>query len=188
MGQRAMHRPDFTCRQAVDDDSAALRIVIEEAIIVLQRPYLNEDQLHASREIMGLDVQLISDGTYFVAETPDGQIAGCGGWSRRAALYGADHTPSRDLRMLDPSRDPARIRAIYTHPAFARRGVGRMILKHCERSAAAAGFREGELLATLAGHELFRRCGYRVVEPVSELRGGVSVPLLRMRKPLTVQH
>lgn len=179
-----MHRPAFTCRQAVDGDSAVLRDLIEEAIVVLQRPYLAEDQLQASREIMGLDAQLISDGTYFVASTADGQIAGCGGWSRRAALYGADHTPSRDLRLLDPASDPARIRAIYTSPAFTRRGVGRMILKRCEDDAAAAGFGEAELLATLAGHELFGRCGYRVVEPVPEISGGIKVPLLRMRKTL----
>lgn len=183
-----MHLSDLKCRLAVDEDATALRAVIEEAITVLQRPYLNEDQLRASREIMGLDVQLISDGTYFVAQTPDGQVAGCGGWSRRAALYGADHTPYRDLRLLDPEREPARIRAIYTSPAYTRRGVGRAILKHCEDAAAAAGFGEAELLATMAGHELFGRSGYRVVEPVAETRGGIAVPLLRMRKALPLPH
>jgi GNAT superfamily N-acetyltransferase len=183
-----MYPATFTCRRARFDDSTALRKVIGEAISVLQRPFLDEDQVHASREIMGLDVQLISDGTYFVAETRDGLVAGCGGWSRRAALYGADHTPSRDLRMLDPTRDPARIRAIYTHPVFARQGIGRMILKRCEESAVAAGFNEAELLATLAGHELFKRSGYHVLEPAPEVRAGIMVPLLRMRKNLVASH
>lgn len=69
---------------------------------------------------MGLDTQLVDDGTYFVVEQ-DGALAGCGGWSRRATLYGGDRSPGRDAALLDPARDAAHVRAMYTHPAFARR-------------------------------------------------------------------
>lgn len=58
---------------------------------------------------MGIDTQLIDDGTYFVVEI-EGEIAGCGGWSRRATLYGGDQTPGRRASLLDPAHD-ARARA-----------------------------------------------------------------------------
>jgi len=151
------------------------------AIGELQKPFLTEAEIASSRAIMGLDTQLIEDGTYFLVEA-DRQVAGCGGWSRRATLYGSDQSPGRNAAMLDPARDAARVRAMYTHPAFTRRGIGRLILKLCEEAARKEGFARAELMATLAGAPLYRACGYEVVEPVNDDRGGVPVPLLRMRK------
>ena len=132
---------------------------------------------------MGLDVQLIDDGTYFIVES-GGEIAGCGGWSRRATLYGGDKTPGRDAAFLDPRVDPARIRAMYTSPGHVRRGVGRRVIAECEQAARAAGFRTVELMATMAGLPLYRACGYLPVEDVVDSRGGAPVPLMRMRKDL----
>src|SRR5215212_1127895 len=67
---------------------------------------LDDAQIASSRAIMGIDTQLIDDGTYFVVES-DGDIAGCGGWSRRATLYGGNQTPGRASQLLDPAVDPA---------------------------------------------------------------------------------
>lgn len=156
---------------------------MDAAIAELQKPFLDQDQIASSRTIMGIDTQLIDDGTYFVVEI-DGQIAGCGGWSRRATLYGGDHSPGRSGTLLDPSTDAARIRAMYTHPAHTRRGVGRRIITLCEDAARAEGFRRVELMSTLAGEPLYRACGYQPVETVTDDRGGTPVPLLRMRKSL----
>ena len=117
----------FTSRLATLDDVPALGAVMDAAIVELQRDYLDDEQIEASRSIMGIDTGLIEDGTYFVVEC-DGEIAGCCGWSRRATLYGGDETPGRDARLLDPATEPARVRAMYTHPSYARRGVGRLIL------------------------------------------------------------
>ena len=153
------------------------------AIDELQRGFLTPTQIEASRMIMGLDRQLIADGTYFVVEA-EGQVAGCGGWSRRASLYGGDHSPGRDAALLDPSRDPARVRAMYTHPGFARRGVGRLILELCETAAGAEGFTRLELMATLSGRELYSRCGYVEIEHILDDRGGEPVPLVRMGKAI----
>src|SRR5690606_24375380 len=108
--------------------------LMNAAIGELQKSFLTEAQIASSRAIMGLDTQLIDDGTYFAVEQ-DGVIAGCGGWSRRATLYGSDHSPGRDAALLDPAKDAARVRAMYTHPGFARRGVGRLILSLCEDAA-----------------------------------------------------
>jgi len=164
-------------------DVSALRVMIDAAMNRLMKPYLDDRQIASSRAIMGLDTQLIEDGTYYVVER-DGRLAGCGGWSRRVTLYGGDSTSARDHSLLDPARDPARVRAMYTHPDHVRRGVGRLILSLCEEAARNEGFRSIELMATLPGEPLYRACGYHVIEHVTDARGGTPVPLLRMGKRL----
>jgi len=145
---------------------------------------LDEAQIEASHAIMGVDTQLIDDQTYFVVEC-DGQIAGCGGWSRRATLYGGSHSAGRDGAMLEPSTDAARVRAMYTHPAFTRRGVGRLVLSLCESAAAAEGFTRLELMATLSGQPLYEAVGFEAIEEVEDSSGGVPIPLVRMGKAVT---
>jgi len=142
---RAM--PELKSRLAVMADVPALTALIDAAISELQRGFLDDSQIESSGAIMGIDTQLIDDGTYSVVEI-DGEIAGCGGWSRRATLYGSDHTPGRDSELLDSFVDAARVRAIYTHPRFARRGVGRLVLSLCEQAAAEQGFTRLELRAS----------------------------------------
>lgn len=170
-------------RLAVHDDLAALTALMDVAIAENQKAFLNGDQIVSSRAIMGLDTQLIDDGTYFVIEI-DGELAGCGGWSRRATLYGSDRTPGRDAALLDPATDPARIRAMYTDPRFTRRGVGKLIMALCEEAARRDGFRRTELMATLSGQPLYLACGYRPLQHVEDARGGRPVPLVRMAKDL----
>ncbi|MFI7544340.1 GNAT family N-acetyltransferase [Actinoplanes sp. NPDC049599] len=173
----------LTSRVATPEDLPRLRPLIDAAIGELQQGFLDPAQIAASRSIMGLDTQLINDGTYFVVES-GGALAGCGGWSRRATLYGGDHSGGRDPALLDPARDPAKVRAMYTHPGFARRGVGRLVLNRCEAAAAAEGFTTLELMGTLAGRPLYEAAGFVVVEHLTETAGGVGVPLVRMRKHL----
>jgi GNAT superfamily N-acetyltransferase len=164
-------------------DAPALRLLMEAAIGELQTPFLTQRQVAASRQLMGLDSALIEDGTYFVIED-GGRLAGCGGWSRRATLYGGDHSSGRDAALLTPGRDAARVRAMYTHPAFVRRGVGRTILDLCHAAAAAEGFDRVELAATLSGEPLYRAAGYVEIERFEDDRGGTPVPLVRMGRPL----
>ena len=134
---------------------------------------------------MGIDTQLIEDGTYFVIETIDGDVAGCGGWSRRGTMYGNDHSPGRDAKLLDPDVDAARVRAMYTSPAYARRGVGRLVLQLCEAAAAAEGYTRLELVGTLAGEPLYAAYGFVPVERLDASVTDVSVPCVRMVKPVT---
>lgn len=171
-------------RLAETSDIGALRHLMDRAIGALLPAFLTPDQVRASYELMGLDTQLIADRTYFVVEA-DGAMAGCGGWSRRATLFGGDHTAGRDATPVDPATEPARVRAMYTDPDHIRRGVGRLILRLCEDAAEAEGFRRAEMAATLAGEPLYTACGYRVVEPFDGVtRTGERVPLLRMAKDL----
>ena len=156
---------------------------MDAAIAELQRGFLDDAQISSSKAIMGIDTQLIDDGTYFVVES-DGNVAGCGGWSRRATLYGGNQTPGRDSNLLDPRVDPARVRAMYTHPAYARKGVGRLILSLCETAAASEDFTRLELMSTLAGEPLYTAYGFRPLERLLDATGGAPVPLVRMEKPV----
>lgn len=173
----------LTHRLATPQDMPALTALMDRAIGELQRGFLTDDQIAASRMLMGLDSQLIEDRTYFLVEE-NGVLAGCGGWSARQTLYGGDHSPGRDAHGLNPAEDAARVRAMYTHPDFARRGVGRLILSLCEAAAREAGFRRVELAGTLSGQPLYEACGYQVLERLTDDRGGAPVPLLRMGKAL----
>jgi GNAT superfamily N-acetyltransferase len=179
----AMSNATLTHRLARRADLEALRALMDAAICELQKPFLDERQIASSRAIMGLDTQLVEDGTYFVVEA-DGKLAGCGGWSRRATLYGGDQSPGRSAVLLDPTKDAARVRAMYTHPHHTRKGVGRLILSLCEEAARAESFKRLDLMATMAGEPLYRACGYEPCERIMDDRGGAAVPLLRMSKSL----
>jgi GNAT superfamily N-acetyltransferase len=172
------------CRRATERDGPAMRALVAAAIDELQRPFLDAAQIAASHRVMGIDSQLIADGTYFVVEA-QGRLAGCGGWSRRAALIGGDHTADLgDQCQVDPASSPAKVRAMYTHPNFARRGVGRMILARCEAEAAAEGFRELELMATMAGRPLYAAAGFVDVNPAMVDADGIAIPVVIMRKSI----
>lgn len=173
-------------RIATEADIPAISALMERAIGELQSDYLTPEQVAASRLSMGLDTQLIADGTYVVVEDDDGRIVGCGGWSFRATLYGGDTgAVARDAAVLDPANDPARIRAMYTDPDFTRRGIGRMVLAANEAAARAAGFERAELMGTLSGEPLYRACGYETIERVDSMADrGVPVPGIRMGKAI----
>lgn len=176
---------ELSHRLATSADTDAIAALMERAIAELQRPFLNAEQIAASRLSMGLDTQLIADGTYFAILDGD-ELVGCGGWSKRATLYGGNHSAQlRDDRLLDPASEPARIRAMYTDPAQVRRGIGRLILALCEEAARAAGFQRLELMATAAGEPLYTACGYHVIERVERMSGeGIAVPGAVMGKAL----
>jgi N-acetylglutamate synthase-like GNAT family acetyltransferase len=174
----------YQTRWATNHDLPALKALMKRAIDALQTGLLSPEQIAASHAIMGLDTQLIDDGTYLIAER-GGIITGCGGWSKRATLYGGDHsTELRDPELLDPAHDPAKIRAMYTNPDFARQGVGRLILEGCENAAAQHGFARVELMATLSGERLYAASGYKPVETVEAVANGIAIPLVRMQKRL----
>ena len=166
-------------------DLAELKALMAMAIRHLVGAYLDAVRVEASFEIMGVDTQLIEDGTYFVIES-EGRIAGCGGWSRRATLFGGDHSAGRDARLLDPESEPARVRGMYTHPDFARRGIGWLVLSLCETAAAREGFRSLELVATVAGEPLYSAYGFSVIERIEvPTSKAVTIPCARMSKVVT---
>jgi GNAT superfamily N-acetyltransferase len=175
-------------RFAREPDIPALELLIPLSVRTLQAAHYSPAQMEAALgPVFGVDRQLIRDETYFVAEDC-GQIAGCGGWSKRKSLFGSDggRDESQNL-LLDPACDAARIRAFFVHPDHARRGIGSAILRACESGILQAGFRRIELVATLAGEPLYARHDYRAVERFDiALANGLGLPAVRMSKALAV--
>ena len=185
-------------RLAEPGDAPVLRELIEASVRGLQAEDYTPAQIEgALQTVFGVDSQLIADGTYIVAEArsrsegnalhanvnAERTIVGCGGWSKRKTLYGSDHWTGREDALLDPQRDAAKIRAFFIHPAWARQGVGSMILQACEEAACAAGFTRYEMGATLTGAKLFGAKGYVPVKPISiPLGNGETLQVMHMEK------
>jgi len=193
-----MMQTNIRLRLAVPEDVPVLRELIDASVRGLQTEDYTPAQIEgALKTVFGVDSQLIADGTYIVAQPEPNaiersgakhaqtelMIVGCGGWSKRKTLYGSDHWTGREDALLDPLCDAAKIRAFFIHPAWARRGVGGMILQACEDAARAAGFTRFEMGATLTGAKLFGVKGYVAVRPISiPLVNGESLPVLHMEK------
>jgi GNAT superfamily N-acetyltransferase len=180
----------FQIRQANPSDVGELRILIERSVRGLQHNDYTPAQIEgALGHALGLDTQLIEDGTYFAAvplSKPD-LIVGCGGWSYRKTLFGSDHGPHREKGLLDPATEPAKIRAIFVHPEWARQGLGTLILKHCEDAAQRAGFHSLEMGSTLTGVPLYSLKGYARRDTVRiPLPNGEVLPIVHMVKTLAV--
>src|SRR5437660_11194391 len=193
-----MMQANIQLRLAVPEDVPVLREVIDASVRGLQTQDYTPAQIEGALKTgFGVDSQLIADGTYFVAEAgptavertgaqhaqPELMIVGCGGWSKRKTLYGSDHWTGREDALLDPLRDAAKIRAFFIHPAWARRGVGGLILEACETAARSAGFTRFEMGATLTGVPFYLAKGYTALEHLQvPLAGGGSLPIVRMVK------
>jgi len=193
-----MMQANIQLRLAVPEDVPVLRELIDASVRGLQTQDYTPAQIEgALKTVFGVDSQLIADGTYIVAQPEPNaiertgskhaqtelMIVGCGGWSKRKTLYGSDHWTGREDALLDPLCDAAKIRAFFIHPAWARRGVGGMILQACEDAARAAGFARFEMGATLTGAKLFGVKGYVAVRPISiPLVNGESLPVIHMEK------
>ncbi|KAF2622595.1 hypothetical protein BU25DRAFT_415094 [Macroventuria anomochaeta] len=170
--------------------------MIGESLRALGKGYYTDSELDGSiGYLFGPDTVLIRDQTYYILHplTSPTRIAACGGWSFRQTLYGGNNAPS-NLRMpakRNPSTDRASIRAIFTHPSFARQGLGTMMMRYCEARAAEGneetdGFERLEMGATLSGVALYERCGYvrSGREDVVECPNGEGIRICHMIKDL----
>ena len=181
--------PDFLLRTALPGDIPALHELIASSVRGLMTSSYSEQQLEAALGLwLGVDSQLVSDRTYLIVETEENGervLVGCGGWSKRKTAYGSDNRPGREDALLDPAMDAAKIRAFFVHPDWARRGIGAIILDHCERAALKAGFTRCEMGATLNGVPFYRSHGYQPAEQIElPLPNGATLPILKMFKDL----
>jgi GNAT superfamily N-acetyltransferase len=172
-------------RLATFDDIPELNNLIQLSARGLSPVYYSDAQIESAlKYIFGVDTQLITDGTYYIAEI-DGCMAGCGGWSKRNTLFGGDQHKGPDDSLLDPAKDAARIRAFFVHPDYARRGIGTQIITLCEETAYNYGFKTTTLGATLPGVPLYVAMGYKAVENIeARMPDGNVLPIVKMGKTL----
>ena len=180
-----MNRADPVLRVATPDDAPAIEVLMRRSAAALFPAYYDERQTaSAVRYVAQVDPVLLADGTYFVLESDD-ELVACGGWTRRDRLYTGSGGSEGDSRILDPAGEPAKVRAMFVHPAWTRRGLGRRIIQECERAAWRDGYRRLGLLATLAGVPLYLACGFRPLEEVAvSLTDGEIVGCVSMDKAI----
>ncbi len=180
--------PVVTHRLAISNDIPNIMQLMRLAIAENMRPFLSTAEIEAAQETMGVDRSLISDGTYFVIETVkagEKVMIGCGGWGKRRTLYGGDHTVGRDDRLSDPATEAARIRAMYTHPEWTRKGIGSLLLDLGEAAARVEGFKTIELGATVPGEPLYLARGYVELERETAIAAnGAHNVVIKMVKKL----
>ncbi len=188
----------FTIRECTRADLPLVNALIADSARVLSRGFYSEAESESAiRFVFGADTTLIDDQSYFVVVATNGDIAGCGGWSFRNTLYGGDQRPmgvgsgdessTSSADRLDPACDAARIRAFFVSPAYARRGIGRLMLNRCVSAAAAAGYDRVELMATLPGVPFYAAMGFVEVEPVIDtLPDGTPLRFIRMTRSTQV--
>jgi GNAT superfamily N-acetyltransferase len=178
----------FTHRIAQQTDTDVIRQLMRASIAENMKAFLSASEIEAAKETMGVDKTLITDGTYFLIETIHEEelvLVGCGGWGKRKTLYGGDHTVGRDDSLSDPNNDAARIRAMYTHPDWTRRGIGTLLLDLGEDAARKAGFKAIELGSTVPGEPLYLARGYvEVGRKVEAAANGSENTVIKMVKSL----
>src|SRR5215211_4592381 len=155
-GGAALRLATIADRDGID---ALMKRSIEE---IFPRFYDATQTAASVAHISVVDPMLIEDGTYFVIEE-NGELVACGGWSRRDKLYTGSGDGASDARLLDPEREPARVRAMFVRADRTRRGLGTMILRSSEAAAKAEGYRTLTLRSTMPGVALYERYGFRVV-------------------------
>ena len=170
----------FELRKATLDDVPQLIRLHRVAIRELGGIAYTADQIDSFlMHVPTFDDDLIDDRTYFVAEA-EGAVVGAGGWT--APTPGDAHSIDTSHATAATER-VAVIRAMYTHPDWARRGIGRAILEAAEAEASAAGYRRIELHALLPGVPLYRACGYTPIGRCqAQLADGVMLPVVHMNK------
>lgn len=180
-------RPTAPQRLAIASDAPQISALMRASILDLFPSFYDEGQVASAADHIGdLDTMLIEDGTYFVHEAGH-EIVACGGWSRRDRLYTGSGEAEDDARLLDPSTEPARVRAMFVRSDWTRRGLGRAILDSCARSARDEGFTQLALMATLPGEPLYRAYGFREVRrTLVTTPDGVSLEGVVMERPLEV--
>ena len=177
--------PTPPLRLATPADEAAIDALMKESARVLFARFYDSQQTESGvRHIACVDRVLLEDGTFFVAESEGHPIA-CGGWSRRDRLYTGSGEREDDARLLDPATEAARVRAMFVHADWTRRGLGIRILEACEAAARAEGFRTLALMSTDPGMPLYLAYGFEVLDRHEiVLPDGVRISGTTMEKPI----
>jgi GNAT superfamily N-acetyltransferase len=173
-------------RPATADDEADIEALMKASIGDIFPRFYDSQQTESSVVYVAeADRMLIEDGTYFVVEAGDDLVA-CGGWSRRDKMYTGSGAAHGDVRLLDPTAESARVRAMFVRADWTRRGLGRSILEACEAAAKAEGFRTLSLMATMPGVPLYASYGFRELgRSEVVLPDGVAIACAAMEKPVT---
>jgi len=156
---------DFIIRPTTQEDTAAVDALLARTYPMLLKPDYPSDILdQALPIIIQARPELMTCGTYYVAQSEDGQIIGAGGW-----------TPSRTRQGWGD------IRHVVTDLDHLRKGVARAMMQRSFADSKVAGISSLECWATRTAAPFYRSCGFKTIGPMDvTLMGGVSFPAIKM--------
>lgn len=174
----------ISIRLATLDDIPAIEALMKRSITGLGVGHYSESQIETCCQFICIpDRQLIEDKTYFVAVMPEGKIVGCGGWSFRSLLSAGHKATAQANTKLDPTKESARIRAMFVDPDYSGQGIGTKILEQAEQDAKAYGFSKGTLFALSSGLAFYKAKGWiSVKEETLVLPNGIGIIDVLMKK------
>lgn len=112
---------------------------------------------------------LLESGSYYVAESSDGAIIACGGWTKERP--GTSETRP----------EVGHIRHFGVHPDWTRCGVGRALYARCELDARDAGISQFECYSSLNGEAFYSALGFsRLAQIDVEIFDQVHFPSVHM--------
>ena len=132
------------------DDSAKISSLLQASYPELLRPAYDAKLLEKVLPRMTVaQPGLLESGSYYVAETSDGAIVGCGGWTKERPGTG------------EITAKVGHIRHFGVHPDWTRRGVGKALYRRCELDARDAGLSQFECYASLNGEPFYAALGFK---------------------------
>jgi putative acetyltransferase len=79
--------------------------------------------------------------------------------------------------------DTARIRKVFVHPGWARRGLATALVQAAEQAAAAAGYPHLYVRANINAVPLYQKMGYRAEAEGMMSAGSADLPVVFMTRP-----
>ncbi|UZD92530.1 GNAT family N-acetyltransferase [Cognatishimia activa] len=162
---------DYSIRPAIASDAESISAMMTRSYGELLRPDYNPRILAKALPRIGqARPELLGCGTYFVAETKTGEIAGAGGWT--------DFSPTRGLG----NQGEGHMRHVAVDPAHLRRGVGRALAQAAFDNARESGVTALRCMSTLTAEVFYRQLGFTRIQPIElTLEPGLFFPAIEMK-------
>ena len=161
-------------RPTTRDDHARVSALLAASYPDLMRTGYDASVLQAALPLMTqANPTLLSSGTYYVAESTEGHVIGCGGWT-------SERPGDRDI-----VAGLAHIRHFATHPAWTGRGIGRRIYGVCEEQARTYDILQFECYASLNAEGFYTSLGFEAAERLDVPMGPTLMfPSILMRRSI----
>ncbi len=159
-------------RPAVPEDASAVEAVSKASYEHHFPAAYDAEVLHVVLPIITkANGSLLQSGRFFVAETAEGAVVGCGGWSEERP-----GTRERDS-------ETAHLRHFAVGPSAGGAGVGRQIFEACHQQAQNAGLTRLEVWSSLNAARFYARMGFAETGPrTAMIAGTLPFPSIEMHR------
>jgi N-acetylglutamate synthase-like GNAT family acetyltransferase len=161
-------------RQASTEDADAVDRLLQRSYPRLLAKHYEDSLLQQALPLMTrARPELLVADYWFVAETDEGRIVGCGGWTA--------HDPE------DNTEQPriGHVRHFATDPDFTRQGIGSSLIHEVFETARNEGIEELHCLSTIAAREFYGSHGFESIADAYVSIGELEFPAIRMKRRLS---